>query len=73
MFEIDGEELACRIAEAAIGFKRPAGMTARVALDAMRRITTTGGTPDVVPGFERAARVAAEYIAQCAEKGRRPS
>ena len=73
MFEIDGEELACRIAEAAIGFKRPPGMSARAALDHMRSITTRGGTPDVVPGFERAAQVAAEYIAQGAEKGRQPS
>lgn len=73
MFDVDGEELACRIAEAAIGIKRPSGMTARQALDDMRRATTSAGQPDMVPGFERAAQVAAEYIAQCAEKGRQPS
>ncbi|MFY9291641.1 MAG: hypothetical protein WAP03_13220 [Methylorubrum rhodinum] len=71
--EIDGVELACRIAEAACGIRRPPGKSAQQALHDMERLLKSLGQPDVVAGFHRAARVAAEYFAECVGSGRRPS
>lgn len=52
--QIDGEELACIIAEKAIGVLRPKGMTARNALQYFE--------PDARQGFINAAAAATEYI-----------
>ncbi|WP_342152400.1 hypothetical protein [Methylorubrum sp. SB2] len=71
--EIDADELACRIAEAACGIRRPPGMTAKQALDNMSRLTRRMGETDTVPGFRRAAQAAAEYLTECINNGRRPS
>lgn len=57
---INCDELAVRIGEACMGNKRPNGMTAREAFDDLRRFE-----PNVAAGFMRAARAAAEYVAEC--------
>ena len=63
--EADPNELACRIAEAAIGVKRPKGVTAH---DAMKVF------PDEErAGFYKAAERATEYIIECINAGQVPS
>jgi hypothetical protein len=61
--EIDRIELTLRIAEACLGMKRPAGMSATEALEQLR-----GVKPDIVAGFEKAAINAAEYLVECFNK-----
>lgn len=58
--EIDGDELACRIAENCMGITRPEGKTAKQAMDQLR-----GEYPDIVAGWYLAAEAAAEYLAEC--------
>lgn len=60
MTYIDCDELACRIAEACIGLKRPDGATARESFDHIKRIDSHSAA-----GWMFAARRAAEYIAEC--------
>lgn len=57
---IDTEEMAVRIAESCMSNKRPAGMSAREAMDQLRQLD-----PETAASFERAALAAAEYIAEC--------
>lgn len=66
--EIDGVELALRIAEIACEFKRPDGMPAAEALDALR-----ASQPKLVSSFERMAAASIEYVAACIDRGSRPS
>ncbi len=63
--EIDPEELACRIAEACMGVKRPAGISPKAALDQI--------DPEAAIDFRKAARSAARYIAECIDSGNQPS
>jgi hypothetical protein len=56
---IDEAELAVRIVEANYQMRRPAGFTARQALDAM--------DPDARAAIQRAARAAMEYWRECIE------
>lgn len=62
---IDEGELAIRMAEAAIGIKRPPGKTTAEVLDAF--------PADWGEAFHRAARAAMEYWRECIEAAQRPS
>lgn len=64
--EINGDELACRIAENCMGITRPEGKTAKEAMDELRR-----QFPDVVGGFYLAVEAAALYLGECMEKAER--
>lgn len=61
--EIDGHELACVIAEAAMGVKRPVGKTAKEAMQ--------GFDPDVRQGFYDAALAASNYVATALGKAKK--
>jgi hypothetical protein len=65
IIEMDAAELAVRLCEANYGLKRPAGLTAQQALDAM--------DDDVRQGWQRSAVVAMEYLSECVSAGKRPS
>ena len=67
VIELDAEELAFRIAKAAIGLQPPAGTTAKEALDQMGRVD-----PFIVKGFRDAAHAAMLYFREQTEKGHRP-
>ena len=58
--KLDEHELACRIAEACIGLKRPAGKSARESLQEIEP-----HFPDAVSGFLKAARSAIIYVYEC--------
>lgn len=60
MTYIDVDELIVRIGEGCMGNKRPAGMSARDAVESIRSLNA-----DALAGFEAAAFKAAEYIAEC--------
>lgn len=60
----DPNELAVRLLEGFMGIKRPAGTSAKEALDSM--------PADVREQCFRAAHKAAEYLAECSKQGRRP-
>lgn len=60
MTYIDCDELTVRIAEGCMGNTRPAGMSARDAVEDIRRLNA-----DALEGFKSAAFKAAEYIAEC--------
>lgn len=60
MTYIDVDELIVRIGEGCMGNKRPAGMSAREAVESIRSLNV-----DALAGFEAAAFKAAEYIAEC--------
>ena len=60
MTYIDVDELIVRIGEGCMGNRRPAGMSAREAVESIRSMS-----PESLAGFERAALRAAEYIAEC--------
>lgn len=62
--EISEAELACRIAEAVLGLKRPPGQTAEQAMD---------GMDDAGLAFRHAARVAMDYWRECLNRGSVPS
>lgn len=66
--EIDGEELACRIAEASMDLRRPLGSTATEALDLADR-----SIPGQGQRWRAAAAAAASYVAECVGKGQRPA
>lgn len=55
--DIDPSELACRIAEGAIGVKRPKGVTPQQALSDLDKESRDG--------FYRAAYNAAQYMTEC--------
>lgn len=63
--QIDEGELAIRMAEAAIGMKRPPGMTQAEVLDAF--------PTDWGEAFHRAARAAMVYWKECLDAARVPS
>ena len=63
--EIDPNELACRIAEACMNIRRPAGVSAKQALDSLDQ--------EAAIDFRKAARSAATYIAECINSGSQPS
>lgn len=55
---IDMDELAVRIAEAFADTRRAAGVTTEAAVGILSRQPS-------YPGFQRAARAAVEYLAEC--------
>ncbi|GEM_PF-4501361 len=59
---IDMEELAVRIAEACLGLKRPAGVSAATVLRGFE--SDIPGGQDMVAGFRRAALAAVNYVAE---------
>lgn len=63
--EINEGELAVRMAEAAIGIKRPPGKSFEECLESF--------PADWGDAFHRAARAAMEYWGECIEAGRKPS
>jgi hypothetical protein len=63
--EIDEEELAVRLAEAALGIKRPPGKSLGECLDSL--------PADWGDAFHRAARAAMTYWAQCIDAANRPT
>jgi len=58
--EIDGEELALRIAEAVLGMKPPPYLTVD---EAMANLTDMDS--DAAAGFRRAAKATVEYLSKC--------
>ena len=62
---IDGHELACRIAEACIGVKRPEGMTPKQALNQLKNSTDS----ETVERFYGASTLALEYVMECLNSG----
>lgn len=64
---INMEELAVRIAEACLGVRRPAGVSAATALQGME--SDIPGGQGMVAGFRRAALAAANYVAECITAG----
>lgn len=62
--EIDHNELALLIAEAALGVKRPKDVKASEALESFDIATREG--------FLQAAVVATEYVMQCVQKAKEP-
>lgn len=74
--EIDETELTLRLAEIAIGLKRPPGMSAADALRQLRQHAETSGQPEaaqVYESFARMARTACLYFGECIAKGSQPS
>jgi len=69
--ELDADELAFRIAQAAIGMKAPPGTSAKAALDAMDRVPTMPGNPPMGAGFRAASQAAMEYLREQMTKGHR--
>lgn len=65
--EISRDELACRVAEAAIGMKRPTGTTAADAIAQLRR-----SEPETVESFYRIADRAVLYFHECINAGKAP-
>ncbi len=63
--EMDEAELAIRLCEANYGMKRPTGLNAREAMDAMEE--------DVREGWRQSAIAAIEYFTECVNAGKRPS
>lgn len=63
--EMDEAELAVRLCEANYGLKRPEGLSARAALDAM--------DDEVRAAWRRSAVAAMEYLTGCVNEGKRPS
>lgn len=66
--EIPRDELACRLAEAAMGVKRPAGATVQQAFAQMAMID-----PDQPARWRRAANAAVLYLHECINTARQPS
>lgn len=66
--EINATELTLRIAEIAIGLKRPPGRDAAQCLADLR-----SEQPQLCATFDRMAQAAAEYVTECIRSGRRPS
>jgi hypothetical protein len=66
--EIPRHELACRIAEASIGLKRPPGVTAIEALAQLRAVE-----PDTVASFYRVADRAVLFFHECVNAGKAPN
>lgn len=66
--EINEAELVARIAETAIGLKRPPGTPALKVIADMERID-----PETSATFTRIARVALTYFSECVSKGSQPS
>lgn len=74
--EIDETELTLRIAEIAIGAKRPPGLSAADALRDLKRSAEASGLPEVArtyDSFGRMARAACIYFGECIAKGSQPS
>lgn len=63
--EIDPYELACLIAEAVMGKRRPSGLTAKQALKTQ--------PPETQAVLLDAAERVARYVAECIDAGSRPS
>ena len=61
--EIDAAELACRIAEKALGLKRPEGTTGIQAM--------TNLDPEQASRWLGAAKVAMEYVTECIDRAPR--
>lgn len=66
--EIQRDELACRIAEACTGMRRPPLVSASGALDQMASVNI-----DMVAGFRKSADAAVIYFHECINAGRQPS
>jgi hypothetical protein len=66
--EIDATELTLRIAEAACDFRRPPGRDAASVLAELR-----ASDPETTAGFDRIAKAASAYLAECIRRGSRPS
>jgi len=69
--EIDEAELAVRLMETAIGYKRPVGQTKPAAVILDEAMEALGG--DSMFRFGLMARRAIDYFRECVEKGQRPS
>ena len=61
--EIDEAELACRIIEGVLGMRRPEGLSASQAVDAIENGA----------GWRNGARMAAQYITERIDDAKRPS
>jgi hypothetical protein len=61
--EIDEAELACRIIEGVLGLRRPEGLTAAQAVDAI----------EDSDGWRNGARMALQYITECINEAKVPS
>lgn len=66
--EIDSAELTLRIAEAACDFRRPPGRDAATCLAELR-----ASDPETTASFDRIAKAAAAYLAECIRRGTQPS
>ncbi|AYO83616.1 hypothetical protein [Methylobacterium brachiatum] len=66
--EINATELTLRLAEIAIGLKRPPGRDAADCLADLR-----AEQPQLCATFDRMAEAAAQYVTDCISKGSRPS
>lgn len=74
--EIDETELALRLAETAIGLKRPSGLSAVDALQQLKQQAVASGHPEAVQvydSFARMARIACLYFSECIANGSEPS
>ena len=65
--EISADELACRIAEQAIGLRRPIGVSAKAALAQLHATE-----PNTVDSFYRMAEAAVRYMRECVNAARAP-
>lgn len=70
--ELDAEELAFRIGQAAIGVKAPPGTTAKEGMALYDAAPRPLGFPPMGQGFRDAAHVALEYFREQMQKGHRP-
>lgn len=74
--EIDETELTLRIAEIAIGAKRPPGLSAADALRDLKQRAEGSGHAEAAQtydSFGRMARAACLYFGECIAKGSEPS
>lgn len=70
--EIDQAELAVRLMEIGIGLKRAGDKRSPMEILAHAEATWPAGMVTPFP-FGRMARIEIEYLAECIEKGQRPS